>query len=90
VLSSANEQAKVVINVKPGDVRTEEHEMGHEQDARTNTKQFMKDATKDAKDKGGPNEKAHDDRPVEQRANKFRDQVEKEKKQAQKEQKKDN
>jgi hypothetical protein len=53
--------------------------MGHVKDVRTNTKQFLDDAKKDAKDKGGPNEKAHNDRPVEQRANKFKDQVEQEK-----------
>ena len=74
---------KVVINVKRDDERTAEHEVGHEKDARTNTKQFFDDA----KAKGGPGEKPHDQRPVEQRANKFRDQVERERKQHRQEEK---
>ena len=41
----------------------------------------FKDALQDMKDKGGPNEKAHDDRPVEKRASQFKDTVEKERKQ---------
>lgn len=77
----------IVINVRRDDDRTAEHEVGHEQDARTNTKQFFDDAKKDAKAKGGPAEKSHDERPVEQRANKFRDQVERERKQHRQEEK---
>jgi RHS repeat-associated protein len=78
---------KVVINVKRDDERTSEHELGHEKDARTNTAQFRADGKQDAKVKGGPNEKPRDERPIEQRANKFRDQVEKERKQHRQEEK---
>ena len=77
----------MTIRVNPGDEGTAEHEVGHEKDARTNTQQFFKDALQDKKDKGGPNEKAHDDRPVEKRANKFKGTVEKERKQHRQEQK---
>jgi hypothetical protein len=78
---------KVVVNVKRDDERTSEHELGHEKDARTNTEQFRADGKHDAKVKGGPAEKPHDERPIEQRANKFRDQVERERKQHRQEQK---
>jgi hypothetical protein len=70
----------IIINVKPTDEGTAEHEMGHEKDARTNTDQFFKDAEKTKKNQGGPNKQAHDDRPEEQRADKFKDKVEKERK----------
>lgn len=77
----------MTIRVKPGDEQTAEHEVGHEKDARTNTGQFFKDALEDKKDKGGPAEKAHDDRPVEKRANEFKKTVEKERKKHRQEQK---
>jgi RHS repeat-associated protein len=85
VTINADGSSKVVINVRPTDQGTAEHEMGHEKDVRTNRAHFAEDALKDKKDKGGPNEKPHDERPVEQRANNFRDQVEKERKQHRKE-----
>jgi RHS repeat-associated protein len=87
VTLNADGSIKVVINVKRDDERTSEHELGHEKDARTNTAQFRADGKQDAKDKGGPNEKPHDERPIEQRANKFRDQVERERKQHRQEEK---
>jgi RHS repeat-associated protein len=66
--------------------RTKEHEVGHGKDARTNREQLRKDALKTQKNKGGPGEKPHDERPEEKRANAFRDQVERERKQYRKEQ----
>ena len=78
---------QVTINVNIGNEGHAEHEMGHEHDVRTNTKQFFKDAIKDKNDRGGPNEKSHDDRPVEKRADQFKDTVEKERKQYEKQQK---
>ncbi len=77
----------MTIRVKAGDDGTTEHELGHEKDARTNTNQFFKDALKDKKDKGGPAEKQHDDRPVEKRADDFKKTVEKERKEYRQEQK---
>jgi hypothetical protein len=41
---------------------------------------------KTQKNKGGPGEKPHDDRPEEKRANAFRDQVERERKEYRKQQ----
>lgn len=77
----------VVINVKLGDEGAAEHEVGHVNDVRTNRDQFFSDAATDAKRKGGPAEQSHDDRPIEQRANKFKATVERERKQYRQEQK---
>ena len=66
--------------------RTKEHEIGHAKDARTNREQLKKDALETKKNKGGPAEKSHDDRPEEKRANAFRDQVERERKEYKKQQ----
>ena len=60
--------------------KTKEHEVGHASDARTNREQLRKDALKTQKNKGGPAEQPHDERPEEKRANAFRDQVENERK----------
>lgn len=75
-----------VVNVRLGDERAAEHEVGHLHDARTNEDQFFKDALSDQKKAGGPFELPHDDRPVEKRANQFRNQVEKERKEFRREQ----
>jgi RHS repeat-associated protein len=66
--------------------RTKEHEVGHAKDARTNREQLKKDALATQKNKGGPAEKPHDDRPEEKRANVFRNQVERERKEYKKQQ----
>lgn len=66
--------------------RTKEHEVGHAKDARTNREQLRKDALKTQKNKGGPNEQSHDDRPEEKRANAFKNQVERERKEYNKQQ----
>jgi len=78
---------KVVITAKVGDKEDQAHEMGHEKDARTNTKELMKDGNKTANDKGGPNALPHNDRPEEKRADAFKKTVNQERKQYQKEQK---
>ena len=70
----------IVLTVAVGDKKSAEHEVGHVQDAPTNTDQFKKDAVQDAKNKGGPNQKPHDERPVERRADKSKEQVEQERK----------
>jgi RHS repeat-associated protein len=57
----ANGVVHMTINTNPSDDSNAAHELGHVKDARTNTDQFFKDALQDKKDKGGPNEKAHDD-----------------------------
>jgi RHS repeat-associated protein len=66
--------------------KTKEHEVGHAKDARTNREQLRKDALKTQKNKGGPGQKPHDERPEEKRANAFRDQVERERKEYKKQQ----
>ena len=75
---------RVEIKAKAGDKKNEAHEMGHEKDARTNTKQFMHDAKKTADDKGGPNAVPHNDRPEEKRADSFANTVNQERRQFQK------
>ncbi len=66
--------------------RTKVHEIGHAKDARTNREQLKKDALATQKNKGGPAEKPHDERPEEKRANAFRKQVERERKEYKKQQ----
>jgi len=78
---------KVVITSKVGDKEDDAHEMGHEKDARTNTKQLMEDGKRTADSKGGPNAVPHNDRPEEKRADAFKKTVDQERKQYQKEQK---
>jgi hypothetical protein len=56
-------------------------------DARTNRQQLRKDSLKTQKDKGGPAEKPHNERPEEKRANAFKNQVERERKAYKKQQK---
>jgi len=75
---------RVEIKAKAGDKKNEAHEMGHEKDARTNTKQFMHDAKKTADDKSGPNAVPHNDRPEEKRADSFANTVNQERRQFQK------
>jgi RHS repeat-associated protein len=60
------------------------HEVGHVNDARTNTNQYHKDAQNTQQSKGktpGCTANCHDKRPEEQRANKFKDTVNQERKQ---------
>jgi RHS repeat-associated protein len=83
----ADGTTSVEIKLDLGDQKNAEHEMGHEKDARTNTDQFFEDTKKDARDKGGPNEKLHDLRPVEKRAEGFRKDVDKERKEFRKKEK---
>jgi RHS repeat-associated protein len=52
------------------------HEVGHGNDARTNTAQYQSDGQRTKQTKGST---AHDSRPEEKRANDFRDRVKKEK-----------
>lgn len=66
--------------------KIKEHEIGHGKDARTNREQLRKDALATQKNKGGPAEKPHDERPEEKRANAFRNQVERERKEYRKQQ----
>ena len=84
---NADGSIKVVIRVQLDDEKTSEHEMGHEKDARTNPAQVRAWGAQDSRDKGGPNEKCHDCRLIEQSANKFRDQVERDRKKYRQEQK---
>jgi len=54
------------------------HEVGHVHDARTNTDQYHKDSQNTQQTKG---KTPHDNRPEEQRANQFKDKINQEKKQ---------
>ena len=54
------------------------HEVGHVHDARTNTDQYHKDNQTTQQTKG---KTPHDQRPEEKRANQYKDQVKKERKQ---------
>lgn len=77
----------VFVTVYVDSVRTSDstiaHEQGHVNDARTNTKQLMEDGQRTKRNKGGPGQQAHNDRPEEKRADRFRDKVVNEQKQYQ-------
>jgi hypothetical protein len=62
------------------------HEIGHVRDARTNTDQFGKESQHTRETKGAM---PHDSRPEEKAANKFKDEVNSERKQFKKEHKRD-
>jgi hypothetical protein len=67
--------ATVYVDALRTNDSTVAHEHGHVQDARDNSAQFLKDALKTKKSKGGPNAQQHGERLEEKRANKFRDLV---------------
>jgi len=75
-----------VDSARTGD-STVAHEHGHVKDARENTKQFLKDAGRTKKNKGGPAAQRHNDRPEEERADKFMKRVEQEAREAEKQEK---
>jgi len=89
VTITADDTINVEIKVDPGAEGDLAHEVGHGNDARTNTEQFKQDAAdlNKQKESAFPNKVNDDDSPLDKRAEQFRKQVDMEKKQYRKEEK---